>query len=196
MDVKLNGVRAKMNPSRGRYNLVGTALGLDAVDLGGESGVVAQEVDRLACGVNLCLIEVLALSEHTGCVDYGAVLACEQVSYLEHDGGADRPVQLGPLLVSVESRLDGHPDLLGTGLVICRQHMGMVVRHNHLAGVACTHFLTADNQGNIQFDAALSLELGFEGYPLGRAFQIGFHRFVCRQREIENCIFHTLWVFC
>ena len=72
----------------------------------------------------------------------------------------------------------------------------MVVRHNHLSGVACTDFLTADNQGDIQLNTALSLQFGFEGYPLGRAFQIGFHRFIGRQREIENCIFHTLWVFC
>ena len=85
-------------------DLVGAALGLDAVDLGGKSGVVAQEVDRLACGVNLCLIEVLALSEHTCGVDDSAVLACEQVGYLEHDGGAYLPASRSAILSMMEAR--------------------------------------------------------------------------------------------
>ena len=172
-------------------DLVGTALGLDAVDFGSKSGVVAQEVDRLTCGVDLCLIEILALPEHTGGIDDRTVFAGQQVCNFQHDGGSDSPVQLSPLLVRVQSRLDGHPDLFGSGLVVCGQHMTVVVRHHYLAGVAGADFLSADDQRYVELDTALSFKFCFEGHSLGRAFQIGFYRFIGRYMEIENCILHT-----
>ena len=163
MDVKLNGVRAKMNPS---------ALRLDAVDLGGKCGIVAQEIDGLAGRVDLRLIEVLALAEHACGVDDSAVLACEQVGYLQDDRGSYSPVQLRPLVMSVESGLDGHFNLLGTCLVICGEHVRVVMRHNHLSGVAGADLLAADNQRNVQLYAALSFKFGLEGYSLRGAFEV------------------------
>ena len=195
MDVKLNGVRAKMNPSRGRYSTlliwVRAALRLDAVDLGGKCGIVAQEIDGLAGRVDLRLIEVLALAEHAGSIDDSAVLACEQVCNFQYNRGPDCPVELSPFLMRIQGCLYGHFNLLRTRLVVCCQYMAMVMRHDHLSGVACTDLLAADNQRYVELDTALSFKFGFEGYSLRRAFQIGFYRFIGRYREIENCILHT-----
>ena len=142
----------------------------DAVDLGSKCCIVAQEIDGLAGRVDLRLIEVLALAEHAGSIDDSAVLAGKQVSNLQYYRGPDCPVKLSPFLMRIQGGLYGHFNLLRTRLVIYCQHMAMVMRHDHLSGVAGADLLAADNQRYVELDAALSFKFGVEGYSLRRAF--------------------------
>ena len=153
-------------------------------------GVVAQEVDELAGGVDLGLVEVLALAEHRGGVHQRAVFGGNEFGGFQEDGGAHRPVGHGPLLVGLHGSVDGHPDFLRAGFVVGGQHMMVVVRHHYLAGIAGADFLAADDQRNLDFDGALALELFFQGFTLGRSFQISLDRLVGRIGECIDGVSH------
>ena len=75
MAVKLNGVSAKTNPSSGRYSIrfqiPGEETGWSAQQLRDEVRVPAPEVDHLAGGVDLGLLDGLRLAEHGGGVERG-----------------------------------------------------------------------------------------------------------------------------
>ena len=157
-------------------------------------GVVAEEVDELAGGVDLGLVEVLALAQHRSGVHQGAVLGGDEFRDLEQDGGADRPVGLGPLLVGGHGGVDGHPDLGRTGLVVSSQHVLMVVRHDHFARVARTDFLAADDQRDFDFNGTLAFELLLEGLALGGSFQVGFDRLVGRIRKCIDRVSHIVMI--
>ena len=173
-----------------RIDLALRALGLEAVDLGGKVRIVAQEVDQLAGGVDLGLVEVLALAEHRGSVHQRAVLRGNELRGLHQDGGAHRPVGHRPLLVGFHRGVDGHPHFLRAGLVVGGQHVMVVVRHHYLAGIAGADFLPADDQRNLDFDAALAFEFFFEGLAFGGSFQIGLDRLVGRIRECVDRVSH------
>jgi len=160
--------------------------------------VVAEEVDGLARRVYLRLVDILALSEHGGGVQDGAVLGGQQLGALQDDGGAHRPVRGGPLFVRLHGGIDGHADFLLAGLVVAGQHVALVMRAHHLGHVACADFLAPYNKRYIDDGVHLALQLRLKGDAFGRAFQIRFHRLIGRNGELYNGIFHVnvvLWGF-
>ncbi len=72
----------------------GRRLGLLGVDLLHVVGVEAPEVDQLAGGIDLGLVDRLGLAQHGGGVDHLPVGPGQQVGGLQEDG---RPVLPGHL---------------------------------------------------------------------------------------------------
>ena len=154
-------------------------------------GVVAQEVDQLADTVDLGLVDVLALAEHHGGAHQRAVLGGDEFGNLEQDGSAHRPVGLGPLLAGLHGCVDRHLDLFRAGLVVGGQHVMVVVRHHHFAGIARADLLAADDQRDIQLDGFLAFQLLFERNTLGRALEVSENRLIGRHRERIDSVSHT-----
>ena len=86
--------------------------------------------------------------------------------------------------------LHGHFHFLFTYLVEGREDMLVIVRADDRAGVAGADFLAADDDRDVHDGVPLALEFGIEGDALGRAFEISFHRFVGRNREVQDCVVH------
>ena len=86
--------------------------------------------------------------------------------------------------------LHGHFHFLFSYLVEGCEDMLVIVRADDLAGVAGTDFLAADDDRDVQDGVPLALEFGIEGDALGRTFEIGFHRLVGRNGEVENRVVH------
>ena len=73
---------------------VHSILWLEGVDLGSEMYVVTEEINGLASGVDLGLVDVLALTEHAGSIEDRTVLGRKEFSHLESDGSPYGPVSL------------------------------------------------------------------------------------------------------
>ena len=159
------------------------ALGLEGIDLRSKVRVVAQEVDKLAYSVDLGLVDILALAEHSGGAHNSAVFGGDELGDLQQDGGADGPIGLAPLLARLHRGVDGHLDLLGACLVVGGQDVVMVVGHHDLAGIARTDLLAADDKRDVKLYGFLSFEFFLQCDALRRAFKIGQDRFVGRHRK-------------
>jgi hypothetical protein len=116
-------------------------LRLLGVDLLREVRVEAPEVDQLARAVDLRLVRRLALAEHGGGVQDGAVARGEELGGALEDGEAVLPRPVHPLLLRLARRVDRLADLIRPGLVVRRQHVPVVVRHHLALGVAGAHSL-------------------------------------------------------
>ena len=166
MDVKLNGVTARTKPSSGRF-------------------------DGLAGGVNLCLEEVLALTEHRGGIHDGAVLRGEQFGHLHHDGGTGGPWRAAPFLPCLHGGLNGQLYLFLANLVVGGEYVLVVVRTGYLACFTGAYLLAADDDGDVDNGVALPLKFFLKGDALWRASQIGLHRLIGREGECDDGIVHV-----
>ena len=97
-------------------------------DLRGKAHVEAPKVDRLAGGVDFCLVRGLGLAEHRRRVERGALGAGEDVGRLQEHAGAVFPAPGRPLAAGVVRGLDGGVDILGTGAVPRGGDMAVLVR--------------------------------------------------------------------
>ena len=142
-------------------------LRLHGIDLRSVVDVVAEEVDGLAGRVDFCLVEVLALPEHTGSVHDGTILRCQQLCHLQDDAGAHGPVRLRPFFPGLHRRLYGQLHFLLADLVVGGEHVLVVVGAGHGARVARADFLTADDDRDVHDGVALALEFCLEGDTFG-----------------------------
>ena len=158
-------------------------LRLHLVDLRCIVYVVTEEIDGLTSGVDLCLIDVLALAQHTGCIHNGAIFRGEQLGHLHHDSGTGGPGCTAPFLPGFHSCLNSHLNLFLANFVIGGQHMLVVVGTGYLTSIASTDFLAANDDGNVDHQIALTLQFFLKCNTLWRTCQISFYRLVGRCGE-------------
>ena len=171
-------------------DVAGAVLGLHSVNLGSKMDVVAEEVYGFAGTVNLGLVDVLALAQHAGCIEDGTILGGKQFRAFEDDGRACGPRGLGPNLVGLHCGINCHLDFLLAYFVESCEDMLVVMGADHLAGISRTDFLAADDDGDVQHGVVLALQFFIQCDALRRAFKIGFHRFVGRYGEVDDCVVH------
>ena len=121
------------------------AAGLVAVDLRGVVGVVAQEVNQLACRVNLSLHGSLALAKHRGGINQVAVLSADERGNLQHHAGTVNPRGVGPLLMSLHGCGNGGLHLFLAYFVVLGQYVLVVGGHDDFAHLGGLHLLATDN---------------------------------------------------
>ena len=167
-------------------DLTNAILRLHAVDLRGIVHVITEEVDRLTSGVDLCLVDILTLSEHTGSIHDRAILRCQQLSHLQDDSRTGGPWCTTPLLMSLHGSLDSHLHLFLTHLMIGSQHMFVVVRTGYLAHITGAYLFSTDNDRDIHHEFTLSFEFFLQCHALWRVFQISLYRFIGRQWECNH----------
>ena len=165
---------------------------LHAVNLRSIMHVIAEEVDGLASRVDFCLIDILALAQHRSRIHDGAILRCQQLGHLHHDGSTGGPRCAAPLLPCLHGGLNSHLHLFLSYFMIGGQYMLVVVRAGDMSHIACTDFLTADDDGDIDHQMALALQFFLKFNTLGRPFQVSLHRLVGRHGECDYRIIHCL----
>ena len=131
---------------RGREGLLG-------VEILRELGVETPEVDQLAGGVDLGLVDRLGLAQHGRGVDRVPPGCGQKLGRLEEDGGSIFPGPSGPFVPRFGRRLDGLTDVIARGLVPVGQHVAVLVGHDRLGDVAGGDVLSADDEGD--FDPLL-----------------------------------------
>ncbi len=135
--------------------------------------VEAEEVDQLARGVDLGLLDGLGLAEHRGGVEGVPPRAREQVRGAQEDGGALVEREVLPGRCGVLGGLDGLGHVLAGGLGRDAEDVVVVVGLDDLDPVAARHaLLAADGGGELVPDA---LELGD---PAAQRLAVGAARFV------------------
>src|SRR5439155_4198288 len=103
------------------------------VDPRHELHVEAEEVDRLARGVDLRLVRGLRLAEDRRGVERVAPRARQELRRAEVDRGALLPRPTRPVVPSLCGRVDRLPDLVAAGVVDVGEDVLLVVRHDGLA---------------------------------------------------------------
>ena len=168
------------------------AAGLVAVYLAGVVGVVSQEVNQFAGGVDFGLHGGLALAEHGGGIDQVAVFAGNEGGYFQHHAGAVHPRRVGPLLVRLHGGGDGGLHLLLAHLVVACQDVLVLRRHDNLAHIIGFHLLAADDDGNFGNRVVELVERFADFLTFGTAGRVAFHRLVLGLREYIDAVVH--WV--
>jgi hypothetical protein len=121
-------------------------LRLLGVDLLREVRVEAPEVDQLARAVDLRLVRRLALAEHGGGVQDGAVARGEELGGAEEDGEAVFPRPVHPVALGLLGGGDRLANLVGAALVVGGEDVPVVVRHHLAVGVAGADLAPADDE--------------------------------------------------
>ena len=132
IDVKLNGLIASTKPSSGRWSMrfhtPGEDTGCVSWSCSAEVHVPAPEVDQLAGGVDLRLVDALALSEDGRGVEPVAERAAQKVGGAEEDRGTGLPRRGRPVVMGGERRVDGGADLVGGSGSRLDERQGVAVR--------------------------------------------------------------------
>ena len=149
--------------------LPGRRRGLGLVDLGGEVGVVAEEVGQLAGGVDLGLVEGLRLTEHGRRQELVAVLAAHELGGAQQHGRPVPPRGPRPVGAGGEGGPDRGVDLAGVGGGVAAEHVGVIVRSDDVDGRTERQALPVDHVAQLADLAADAVELGVQGDGLGRA---------------------------
>ena len=152
--------------------------GLVVEDALGEVGAEAEEVDRLAGGVDLGLEGGLALAEHGGRVQGGAPRGREQLGGLEEHGGAILPGPRRPFPARVQRVGDRPPGLVGSGFVPHAQAHPVVVRGEEGVGLPGPDLLAPDDDGDVGVLVGDGAQHGLQFGPLGGAGSVGEYGFV------------------
>ena len=169
---------------------MGIRDGLVPVDVFHELGVVAEEIRRLTGGIDLRLVGRLGLAQHGGGVEDVAVLGGDQAGHLVEDGGAVLPGRGLPGLLGGHGCRDGLADLGFAGLVEGGQHMPVVVGTDDPIHPSGAHFLAADDEGDVQHEVVLALQLRFQEGALRRARGIGQDGLVVGVGQAEDRVGH------
>ena len=164
----------------------GAAHRLLVVELLREPGVEPPEVDHLGGGVDLGLERRLRLAEHRRRVDRRAPCRRQQLGGAENDGRAVFPRPARPLAARLGCRGDRLLHVLWPGLVVLRQHVLVVVRHDRLLDLAGANFLAADDERNVDLLGRHRFQARFELGPLRRARRVGAIRVVRRRRHASD----------
>ena len=153
MAVKLKGVTANTKPSSGLSSRVEDAGCGSWLEMLGEGGPVvrveAQEVDELANGVDLRLVDGLALTEHGGGVHALPSGTGDHVGGSQEDPcsvvvGHTRPRPSGLL-----GGFDGVVDVALGGTRGVSEAMRMAMRHHHRIPLAAHALRVADEQRDV-----------------------------------------------
>ncbi len=171
---------------------VGGGKGLVRVDLLHELHVVAEEVRRLAGGVDLRLEGVLGLPQHGGGVHPEPVAVRDEAGDLVEDGGAVLPGHALPGLLRPERRVDGQAHLRLASLVIVPEHVRVVVGAGHPPQPAGADLLAADDERDLDLLAVLPLQLGLQEGALRGARGVGMGGLVVGVRDLEEAVGHVL----
>ena len=168
--VKLNGETAKTNPSSGRYSIRFHTPGDDSalrIDPRHELDVEAEEVDRLAGGVDLGLVCGLRLAEHRRGVQRVAPRAREELGGAQQHGGTLLPRPARPV-VPARARMRRSPAARARGALV---HVGedviLVVRHHRRLQVAGHDVLAVDHERDLDPLVLHLLEAPLEPLALG-----------------------------
>ncbi len=117
IDVKLNGLIASTKPSSGRwsmrFHIPAGGHRLHLLELLAEVHVPAPEVDQLAGGVDLGLMDALALSEDGGRVEAVAEGSAQEIGGAQEHRGPRLPGGGRPVVVRGQRRVDGGADVVG-----------------------------------------------------------------------------------
>jgi hypothetical protein len=155
-------------------------LGVDALEV---VDVEAEEVDELGGGVDLGLMDRLALAEDRRGVDPVAEFVLQQPSGAQEDRGTVLPRHRGPRRACPLGLGERLGDVGLAGLVADAGHVRVPMRHDQLAGVAGGQPLSADDQRDFDLHAELTIELGLDTRPLGAARGVAEHGFVDRRGD-------------
>ncbi len=157
----------------------------------GEVDVVPPEVDQLAGGVDLRLVDRLGLAQHRRSVDRRAPGPGQQFGRLEEDGGAVVEGQFAPSGRGQAGRLDRGRDVFVGGLADLAEPVCVVVRHGDVEPLAATHSLdTADRHRQVNWFPGQLFQLGFQGEALGATRRVGLDCLVRGNRNTGDGIEH------
>ena len=132
IEVKLNGLMASTKPSSGRWSMrfhtPADDTGCISWSCSAEVDVPAPEVDQLARGVDLRLLDALALPQDRGRIEAVAERAAQKVGGAEEDRGPRLPRRGRPVVVGGERGVDRSADVIGRGGRRLDERQGAAVR--------------------------------------------------------------------
>ena len=154
--------------------------------------VEAEKVNQLAGGVDFSLERILALAQHGGRVEAGAVGAGQQVGGFEENGGPLFPGQFAPGGAGGQGGGYGLFHVLGRAGVKIAQHVLMVVRRADALGFAGAHLAPTNVHGNVALLLLEALEFALQFGAFGGAGRVAFHGFVEWGRDVEKAVGHRV----
>ena len=152
--------------------------------------VEAEEVRKLAGGVDLGLIAGLALAQHGGGVDFIAPGPGEQVRGLQEDRRPVLPGHPGPGGLRRAGGLDGGLQLGLAGAVVCGEDMAVVVGHRDRAEHIGLDLRAADHQRDLDLLGRLAAQLRLQGGAFAASGQVSLHGLVLGLFHEEECVAH------
>ncbi len=157
-----------------------------AVELLGEPGVEAPEIDHLGCCVDFRLERRLRLAEHCRRGDSGAPGGRQELGGAQNDGGAILPRPARPLAAPRGRCGNRLLHVLGAGNVVLGQHVLVVVRHDRLLGLTRANFLSSDHEGYVDLLRCHRLQARFQLGSLGAARRVRAVHVVHGRRDAAN----------
>jgi hypothetical protein len=160
------------------------------VELLGERGVEAPEVDQLARRVDLRLVAGLRLSEHGRRVEALPPRGGQQLGGAQEHRGPRLPAHRRPLAAAVLGGQHRAAHHVGVRHVEAADHLAVVVRHHDRVDAAGVHPLAADDAGDLDLLAGLARQLGLERRALGAARCVAEDRLVDGGRDGDHGVVH------
>ena len=151
---------------------------LITVDLLGEVNIEAQEIDRFAHRVDFRLMRRFALIEHRRGIDRLAPCGREQVSSAQKYRCAILEGPRAPFAPGLVGSLDRLFHFPRPGFMPCGQDVSVTMRHHLRRGVACTYFLSIDDQRNLDLLGRHRCKLLFQRLSLCGSGRIRPNRLV------------------
>ena len=152
--------------------------------------VETEEVDQLACAVDLRLVCVFALAQHGGGIGMRAVFGGEQFGGFEEHGGTLFPGRVRPLLACRERCVDGVFYMTGVSRVEMAKLVLDLVRGADVYRFTGAHFLAANVHGYVQLNGFERGQLLFEGCSFRGAGRIAQYRFIAWCCKVKISIVH------
>ena len=166
----------------------GRGVRLLPVDLLGVVHVEAEEIDQLAGAVDLRLIRRLALAQHRGGIDDGAMRRRQQLGRLEEHRRPVLESPVRPVALGFDGGAHGGPDRRRIGLVRPCQHSPVRMGRDYVHRLSGPDLPATRDDRDLDLFRAHQRERGLERLPLGGPGRIGQHRLIDGKGNVGRAV--------
>ena len=112
--------------------------------------IKTKEIDQFAGTVDLGLVNVFTLPQHSRCIDVGPVFGCQQIGSFQKNMRPAFPAHCTPAFMGSECRVDCLFNMSGIARVKMPQRMCPLVRRMNGLFFSGSHFFSTNIHGYIQ----------------------------------------------